>query len=85
MLSLDWRSDLGEARRRLGAGLGLQGNVDPYALLGPIETAERAAREAVEKTGGRGHVLNLGHGLLPMTPVENARAFVRAGQATVVG
>ena len=84
VVSVDWRVDLGDARRQLGAGLALQGNVDPYALLGPVETVERAAREAVAKTGGVGHVLNLGHGLLPMTPVKNARAFVRAGQGTKV-
>lgn len=84
VVGVDWRVDLGDARRRLGAGLALQGNVDPYALLGPVETVERAAREAVAKTGGVGHVLNLGHGLLPMTPVENARAFVRAGQGAKV-
>jgi uroporphyrinogen decarboxylase len=85
VLGVDWRVDLAEARRRIGPELALQGNVDPYALLGPIASAERAAREAVVKTGGMGHVLNLGHGLLPMTPVENARAFVRTGQGVRVG
>ena len=85
VVGVDWRVDLGDARRRIGPGLALQGNVDPYALLGPIEMVERTAREAVAKTGGVGHVLNLGHGLLPMTPVENARAFVRAGQGARVG
>jgi uroporphyrinogen decarboxylase len=84
VVGVDWRVDLGDARRRLGAGIALQGNVDPYALLGPVATVERAAREAVAKTGGVGHVLNLGHGLLPMTPVENAKAFVRAGQGAKV-
>jgi uroporphyrinogen decarboxylase len=85
VLSVDWRVDLGEARRRLGPKLALQGNVDPYALLGPIEGIERAAREAIQKTGGVGHILNLGHGLLAGTPVEHARAFVRAGQMAGVG
>lgn len=80
VLSVDWRVDLAEARRRLGPAIALQGNVDPYVLLGPIEGIERAAREAVRKTGGVGHILNLGHGLLPATPVEHARAFVHAGQ-----
>jgi uroporphyrinogen decarboxylase len=85
VLSVDWRTDLAEARRRFGPGIALQGNADPYALLGSVDLAERAAREAVAKTGGAGHVLNLGHGLLPMTPIENARAFVRAGQSAPVG
>jgi uroporphyrinogen decarboxylase len=85
VLSVDWRVDMAEARERLGPAVALQGNVDPYALLGPAEVAERAARTAVEKTGGVGHILNLGHGLLPMTPVENARAFVRGGREAPVG
>jgi uroporphyrinogen decarboxylase len=85
VVGVDWRTDLADVRRRIGSEFALQGNVDPYALLGPVESVERAAREAVAKTGGVGHVLNLGHGLLPMTPVENARAFVCAGQAALAG
>ena len=84
VLGVDWRVDLAEARRKLGPKLALQGNADPYALLGGEARAERAARQAVRQTGGRGHVLNLGHGLLPTTRVEWARAFVRAGQAAAV-
>lgn len=80
VLSLDANTDLAQARRKLGRRAALQGNVDPNILLGPIEDIRRAAREAVDKTGGAGHVLNLGHGILPSTPVENARAFVEAGQ-----
>jgi uroporphyrinogen decarboxylase len=85
VLGVDWRTDLAEARERLGPRLALQGNADPYALLGSVDSAERAARDAVAKTRGLGHVLNLGHGLLPMTPIENARAFVKAGQDARVG
>ena len=81
VLSLDWRIDLAEARRALGAGVALQGNVDPAVLLGPEFGVRDAACAAVEKTAGIGHILNLGHGILPSTPVENARAFVEAGQA----
>ena len=65
-------------------GSTLQGNVDPDVLLGPEEGVRQAAREAVEKTGGVGHILNLGHGILQQTPVENARAFVQAGQAAPI-
>jgi uroporphyrinogen decarboxylase len=83
VLSVDWNTDLAEARRRLGERVALQGNVDPSLLLGPIEGVRSAAREAVEKTGGLGHILNLGHGILPTTPVENARAFVEAGQTAL--
>lgn len=83
VLSVDWNTDLADARRTLGRKVALQGNVDPSKLLGPVEEIRRAAREAIEKTGGAGHILNLGHGILPTTPVENARAFVEAGKAAM--
>jgi uroporphyrinogen decarboxylase len=53
--------------------------VDPTILLGSEADVRRAAAEAVAKTGGVGHILNLGHGILPGTPVANAKAFVEAG------
>jgi uroporphyrinogen decarboxylase len=84
VLSVDWNTDLAEARRKLGTRVALQGNVDPSILLGPVEEVRRAVREAIEQTGGAGHILNLGHGILPNTPVENARAFVQAGKAAMV-
>lgn len=79
VLSVDWRTDLAEARRVLGSRVALQGNVDPNILLESESAARAAAREAIEKTGGLGHILNLGHGILPTTPVANAKAFVEAG------
>jgi uroporphyrinogen decarboxylase len=84
VLSVDWKIDLANARRTLGSTVALQGNVDPNVLLGPVEGIRQAAREAVQKTGGIGHILNLGHGILPSTPVENAKAFVEAGQTALV-
>ena len=84
VLSVDWRVDLAAVRELVGPRIALQGNVDPCLLLGPEEGVRRAAREAVESTGGIGHILNLGHGILQQTPVENARAFVQAGQAAPV-
>ncbi len=84
VLSVDWHTDLAEARKKLGTRVALQGNVDPSILLGPAEEIRRAARTAIEKTGGVGHILNLGHGILPTTRVESARAFVQAGKAAMV-
>jgi uroporphyrinogen decarboxylase len=81
VLSLDSKTDLATARLQLGLRIALQGNVDPHILLGGPQAVREAAREAVEKTGGLGHILNLGHGILPGTPVANARAFVEAGQS----
>lgn len=80
VLSVDWRTDLAEARAKLGARVALQGNVDPAVLLSSEEHIQYAVREAIAKTGGIGHILNLGHGILPQTPVENAKAFVRAAR-----
>jgi uroporphyrinogen decarboxylase len=81
VLSLDWRIDLADARRRLGPRLALQGNVDPCVLLGPAAGIRQAVSDAITKTAGHGHILNLGHGILPSTPVENARLFIAAGQS----
>jgi uroporphyrinogen decarboxylase len=84
VLSVDWQTDLRDARRQLGGRVALQGNVEPSILLEDEAEIRRAAREAIEKTGGVGHILNLGHGILPRTPVANARAFVEAGQTAWV-
>jgi uroporphyrinogen decarboxylase len=81
VLSLDARIRLGEARERLGPGVALQGNLDPAALLGPAEGIRRSTRAIVEETGGRGHIVNLGHGVLPTTPPEAVGAFVDAVRA----
>lgn len=81
VLSIDWRIGLREARLRIGDQLTLQGNLDPCVLLSTPEIIKQKARALIEAGGGRKHILNLGHGILPMTPVENARAFVDAAKA----
>jgi uroporphyrinogen decarboxylase len=82
VLSLDWRIDLGEAARRVGRRASLQGNLDPCALFAPRETIFAKVRE-LARAGlpARGHVLNLGHGCLPDTPVEGVRAFIEAAKS----
>jgi uroporphyrinogen decarboxylase len=84
VLSVDWRVDLATVREQVGPNIALQGNVDPCMLLGPEEGVRKAARAAIESSGGIGHILNLGHGILPTTPVANARAFVEAGHAVQI-
>jgi uroporphyrinogen decarboxylase len=85
VLSLDWRTDLAEARKSLPSGIGLQGNVDPVVLLGPSKGIEEAVRNTIGKTRGIGHILNLGHGILPQTQVANAKAFVQAARKVSEG
>ncbi len=80
VLSIDWRVNLEDARARVGVGLTLQGNLDPCVLLSTPEVVTQKARELIRAGGGRRHILNLGHGILPMTPVENARAFIETGK-----
>jgi uroporphyrinogen decarboxylase len=74
VLSVDWRVSLSEARRRSGR-LALQGNLDPGVLQGPPEKVASRTREMIAETGGRGHIVNLGHGVLPPTPIESVEAF----------
>lgn len=78
-LGIDWTTDLGEARRRVGDRVALQGNLDPAALLGEPDTVRREAEKVLASYGpGPGHVFNLGHGISQHTPVENVAALVDA-------
>jgi uroporphyrinogen decarboxylase len=79
VLSVDWRQPLSRVRRTLG-GRTLQGNLDPAALLAPPAEIERRVAALLDEGRGGGHVVNLGHGILPVTPVDHARAFVAAAQ-----
>jgi len=79
VIGIDWRIDLDEAWRRLGYKVGIQGNLDPAALLGPSERIEICVKEILDAAGERpGHIFNLGHGVLPQTPQKNVIAMVEA-------
>ena len=82
VISLDWRVDLAAAARLAGERVSVQGNLDPCALAAPRDRIESAVRTiAADAAPARGHILNLGHGVLPETPVEGVRAFVRAARS----
>jgi uroporphyrinogen decarboxylase len=76
-VGLDWTVDPQRARRAVGASVALQGNLDPAALLAPAEKVRASARRVLDAFGALpGHVFNLGHGILPSTPVESVAALV---------
>jgi uroporphyrinogen decarboxylase len=77
VIGVDWRIPLDEAWARIGFDLGVQGNLDPAALLAPRPVMEAKALDVLRRAGGRpGHIFNLGHGLLPTTPLDNVLRLV---------
>ncbi len=77
IIGLDWRVDLRDAWDRLGPEVGIQGNLDPMVLLADRDELRRQVRAILDRAGGRpGHIFNLGHGILPQTPVDNVIAMV---------
>ncbi|MBI3626025.1 MAG: uroporphyrinogen decarboxylase [Candidatus Rokubacteria bacterium] len=77
VIGLDWRVDLGEAWKRLGYDVAVQGNLDPAVLLAKPTEIRRHVRAILERAAGRpGHIFNLGHGVLPETPVDHVVAMV---------
>ena len=78
-VGLDWTVDLAEARRRVGARVALQGNLDPLVLLTDPETVRREAAAVVRAAGpAPGHIFNLGHGIVPATPPDHVAVLVDA-------
>jgi len=78
VIGVDWRLPLDEAWSALGNGHAIQGNLDPTLLLGPTDRLLAAADEVLRRAGGRpGHIFNLGHGVLPTTPLEHVQELAR--------
>ena len=78
VVGVDWRVPLEQARARVGPSVALQGNLDPTSLFLPLPRLEQRARRVLQQAdlAGGGHIFNLGHGILPGTPVEAAKALV---------
>jgi uroporphyrinogen decarboxylase len=78
VIGADWRIPLDEAWTAIGHDRAIQGNLDPTLLLGPVDRLFAATDDVLARAGGRpGHVFNLGHGILPMTPLEHVQALAR--------
>jgi uroporphyrinogen decarboxylase len=78
VIGIDWRTPLDEAWNLLGHDRALQGNLDPTVLLAPLDRIFAAVDDVLARADGRvGHIFNLGHGILPMTPVEHVQAVAR--------
>lgn len=75
IVTVDWTVDMAEARHRLGHEVKVQGNLDPGVLFGSKAFIRDRILDTIRKAGNRGHILNLGHGILPKTPEENAAFF----------
>jgi uroporphyrinogen decarboxylase len=77
VVGVDWRINIDAAWERIGSDRAVQGNLDPVALFAPLDELERQVRDIVSRVDNRpGHIFNLGHGILPDTPVEHVRAVV---------
>ena len=78
VLAVDWRVDLGALQRRHGGRRAVQGNIDPAVLTAGPGAARAAAGELLGRVNPTGHIVNLGHGILPATPLESVAALVEA-------
>jgi uroporphyrinogen decarboxylase len=79
VIGIDWHVDLGDAWARVGHDVAVQGNLDPVALFAPPDEIRRRVARILERAGGRpGHVFNLGHGVLPETPLEHVAVLIDA-------
>lgn len=79
VVGIDWRIRMDEAWRRVGHERAVQGNIDPLLLFAPHDVLRARVQQILDETEGRaGHIMNLGHGILPQTPIDSVRCFVDA-------
>jgi len=79
IIGLDWRQDLKKAWDLIGPDHGVQGNFEPIALFAPIPEIRKRVKRIIEQAENRnGHIFNLGHGILPTTPIDHAKAMIDA-------
>ena len=77
VIGVDWRIHLDEAWATVGYDVAVQGNLDPLTLFAPLHELERRVADILRRAGGRvGHIFNLGHGILPTTPLEHVAATI---------
>lgn len=77
VIGVDWRIHLDEAWATVGHDVAVQGNLDPLTLFAPLHEIERRVEDILRRAGGRpGHIFNLGHGILPTTPIEHVAATI---------
>ena len=77
IVGVDWRIGLATAWKKIGYQCGVQGNLDPTALFADEQEVRKEARQILASVAGRpGHIFNLGHGVLPQTPVDNVLALI---------
>ncbi|MBP0128777.1 MAG: uroporphyrinogen decarboxylase, partial [Nitrospira sp.] len=77
VIGVDWRIPLDEAWEIVGHDVAVQGNLDPLTLYAPLPEIERRVEDILRRAGGRsGHIFNLGHGILPTTPIEHVAAAI---------
>ena len=81
IISVDWTVDIEDACKRISNDIGIQGNVDPGILFGDKEKIRARIDQTFSKIKGRKYILNLGHGILPGTPEENAKSFFEHGKS----
>ena len=85
VIGLDWRTPLAQGWRRIGPAHGVQGNLDPAVLFGPHNAIERRVRDIIANAGGRaGHIFNLGHGIMPETPLDAVTVLIDTVHATAL-